>query len=404
MSWRLGQRPLRRVLVTRLRYLGDVVMSTVVLAALRDGDPGLELGYLCEETHAPALAGHPALARVHALRVVRRGSDARARADGPVAGAAGGVPRGAVGLVGELQRARYDAAIDLFFNPRSAWLLALAGIPERLAGPARNRGWLYTRQTDSAAVRARDGWDQVAPGGLGEHLARLAPLTHVETGLDFATWFVTRGQLAFPRLGARDGAAARAAASLRAAGVRRDGAPLVLAPGATWASKRWPAAHWRALGAALATEWPGPVVALSPPGGDAALAALAEVLPAAGGAVLPVLTLPAALDVLAAAGGLVTVDGGVMHAAVGLGVPTLALFGPTDPRLWFPYEGAGPFRVLATGPSCHPCDRHDCDAFVCLPDLSPAAVREAAGFLFAGARPLAPHREAPAPGTGGGPP
>jgi ADP-heptose:LPS heptosyltransferase len=79
---------------------------------------------------------------------------------------------------------------------------------------------------------------------------------------------------------------------------------------------------------------------------------------------------------------LIAVDGGVMHAAVGLQVPTLALFGPTDPRLWFPYEDSGPFRVLATRPPCHPCDRHACDAFICLPDLAPATVVAAARDLF----------------------
>jgi len=39
MSWELAGRRLERVLISRLRYLGDVAMSTVVLEALRRGDP-----------------------------------------------------------------------------------------------------------------------------------------------------------------------------------------------------------------------------------------------------------------------------------------------------------------------------------------------------------------------------
>jgi ADP-heptose:LPS heptosyltransferase len=81
-----------------------------------------------------------------------------------------------------------------------------------------------------------------------------------------------------------------------------------------------------------------------------------------------------ALAVVAAAGQLVSVDGGIMHAAVAMGVPTVALFGPTDPGAWFPYERLGPYRVLATRPHCHPCGLHACDAFICLPDLDPATV------------------------------
>ncbi len=78
-----------------------------------------------------------------------------------------------------------------------------------------------------------------------------------------------------------------------------------------------------------------------------------------------------------------------MHAAVGLGVPVLALFGPTDPDIWFPYAAAPLSRVLATRPACHPCDRHVCPAaeFVCLPGLAPDAVLAALDELLAAGRP-----------------
>ena len=79
MTWSLEGKPLRRILVSRLRYLGDVVMSTVVLEALRLGDPEVQLGYLAEYPHGLVLDGHPALDRLHLLGVNRRGADARAR-------------------------------------------------------------------------------------------------------------------------------------------------------------------------------------------------------------------------------------------------------------------------------------------------------------------------------------
>lgn len=377
MSWRLGNEPVKRVLVTRLRYLGDVIMTTVVLDALHAGDPGLELGYLCEEAYAPALAGHPTLTRVHSLAMARRGSDARARAAAPASDADLMRTRGAAGTVLDLRKTGYDLAVDLFFNPRSAWLLRAAGLPRRLAGPAGSRGWLYTHQSAVSAAQKHPDWARLAPGGLGDHLARLAPLTHVESGLDFLTWFLGREEPVSPRLAPRVGAPARAAALLRSAGLPAGVPFLVLAPGATWATKQWPPGHWRTLAADLQSFWNGLVVVLTPPGGGAALA-----LPVGRGGALPALPLADVLDLLAASTGLIAVDGGVMHAAIGLRVPTLALFGPTDPRLWFPYEASGRFRVLATRPPCHPCDLHACDAFVCLPDLSPAEVVAAARDLF----------------------
>ncbi len=390
MSWRLGDRPLRRILVTRLRYLGDVVMSTVVIEALRSGDPRLEIGYLCEEAYAPVLAGHPDLARVHALAVRRRGADARARRPGSArkmvhaaATGAGVSPAvGAAAQVLELRRHRYDAAVDLFFNPRSAWLLRLAGMPARLAGPAGSRSRLYTHLTDARPARRDPRWDTLAPGGLGDHLARLGPLTHVETGLGFSEWFATRGERALPRLACRPLAPARAVSLLAQVRLESESGYLVLAPAATWETKRWPVEQWRDLAAALARTWAGPIVVLTAPGDEQVSAAIVASLPDGRGAALPVLPLTVVLDVVAAAAGLVTVDGGVMHAAVGLGTPVLALFGPTDPRIWFPYEGAGPFAVLAQRPPCHPCDRHACDAFVCLPELTVATVAARALALF----------------------
>lgn len=365
MSWLLGGQRVSRVLVTRLRYLGDVVMATTVVDALRRGDERLEIGFLCEEAHAAALAGHPELARVHALGARRRGSDARARADRrPRAG------QGTLAMVGELRRARYDAAVDLFFNPRSAWLLRLAGIPARLAGPAGGRRRLYTHCSVPGTAAWPDDLAGLAPGGLGDHLSRLAPLVHAESGLPFAAWFRRQGVRATTALAPRAGRDAE--------GPR----PLLLAPGATWPTKRWPERHWRELAALLAARQERPVRVLAPPGGGAVAAAMAGGMPGAGVEALPELALPQVLDHLAGAAGLVTVDGGIMHAAIALRVPTLALFGPTDPGLWFPYEASGPFRVLATRPPCHPCHLHECPAFVCLPELWPGLVVDAALDLF----------------------
>ena len=151
MSWRLDGRPLRRVLVTRLRYLGDIAMATVVLQALRRGDPTLELGFLCEAGHAPLLADHPLLQRVHALGSRRRGRDATQRA-AQQAAAAPAAARGTLGTAWELRRTGYDLAVDLFFNPRSAWLLRLAGIPARIGGTTSRSRRRRTRRWKRASI------------------------------------------------------------------------------------------------------------------------------------------------------------------------------------------------------------------------------------------------------------
>ena len=65
MTWLIDGLPVGSALVSRQRYLGDIVMATVVLEALRRGDPGLRLGFLCEMRHGPVLAGQNGLDELH---------------------------------------------------------------------------------------------------------------------------------------------------------------------------------------------------------------------------------------------------------------------------------------------------------------------------------------------------
>jgi len=382
VTWSIGGRPVRRALVARLRYLGDVAMSTVVARALREGDPRLDIGFLCEAAYAPLLQGQPDCDCVHPLVARRRSADARARGEpaparpADEAGAAGArlePAAGTPGTIAALRARRYDLAVDLFFNPRSAVLLAAAGARVGVGGGRGWRRWLYTH--DAPPLAARPQWGVAAPGGLGDHLSRLAPLHHEESGRGFADWLEARsaGTGLLPRLRRpplNEGAARRGMSGLGADG----GGFVLLAPGATWPAKEWPGASWGALAKALAGAQARPVVFLAPPLRAAAYAAAAAAVPPGRGGMLPPLPLAEALRAVAAADLVVAVDGGIMHAAVAMGRPTVALFGPTDPGIWFPYAGRGPFRVLATRPPCHPCDRHTCDAFVCLPDLRSAEV------------------------------
>ncbi len=385
MTWLVGNRPIRSALVTRLRYLGDVAMSTVVCEALKAGDPDLRLGYLCEQAHGTVLFDQPHLDRVHLLGVDRRGSDAGARGHEQKSSTTVRA-QGTWGMIRELRQERYDVAVDLFFNPRSAWLLKLSGIPVRIGGTKKWRQRLYTHTVLRDDIRQdAPQFDAVAPGGLGEHLCRLAPLTHAESGLDFLTWLAQEyraGELK-PRLGTVSGNATPIE-------VTAGDTYWVLAPGATWAAKEWPSAHWRELASELTSELtselaegPAPrLKILLPPGQEIRWRDTFAGLDEERVAVLPSMSVPEVKELLAASAGLISVDGGVMHIGVALGVPTLGLFGPTDPNIWFPYEEMGPFEVLALKPDCHPCDLHECGAFICLPDLKPASVRDSAVALF----------------------
>jgi len=162
---------------------------------------------------------------------------------------------------------------------------------------------------------------------------------------------------------------------------------LLLVPGATWPAKEWPVENWLELIPLLDAKISWPFVVLSSPVRSEKFAPLVGELKRRGGTILPALSLRDALQVTATAAAVITVDGGIMHAAIAMGKPTVALFGPTDPAIWFPYQEQGPFRVLGLRPSCHPCDRHACDDFICLPQLrAPEVIEATMAVLVAGKR------------------
>ena len=83
-------------------------------------------------------------------------------------------------------------------------------------------------------------------------------------------------------------------------------------------------------------------------------------------------------DALSGASCTISVDTGTMHLAAALGIPTIALFGPTLPELTGPYSKTAKHEVLQSGISCQPCHRtaseKSCTFARCMRELSPESV------------------------------
>ena len=123
----------------------------------------------------------------------------------------------------------------------------------------------------------------------------------------------------------------------------------VVHPGSGGAAKRWPAEKWAAVIRALR---PLPAVLTCGPADEETVAGVLERLDAAVGVVRdqPVTTIA---RVVGGAGVYFGVDSGVTHLAAALGVPTVAVFGPTDPAIWAPRGRhvrvvAGPQKTTAS--------------------------------------------------------
>lgn len=300
-------------LVVQTAFLGDVVLTTPLLAVLAERHGPVDV--VTTPAAAPLLETHPAVRRVFPYD--KRRTD-----------------RGLTGLrrlARRLRAERYAVAYLPHRSLRSAALARLARIPRRVG---YKDGWpaLYTE----ARPRPRSGHEIDRLLALVENVPR---------------------HEARPTLQLVASDVARAENELRTAAV----APpfVALAPGSIWGSKRWP--QFAALARRLVPHLD--VVLVGGPD-DAALAEAIVATAADGGAAHRVVSLCGRLSlresaaVIREAAVLVTNDSAPLHFAQAVETPTVAIFGPTIPAFGFGPRGPRDVVVGLDGLACRPCSPH----------------------------------------------
>jgi heptosyltransferase-2/heptosyltransferase-3 len=328
-SWPIERPP--RVLVIRPDHLGDLLLAAPALGLLRTALPEAEITALVGPWARPVLDGR---AEVDAVETCAFPGFTRRPPGSPL----GPYVRLLVAAL-RLRRRQYDAALVLRVDHWwGAALAAYAGVPLRLgyAIPESAPFLTHTLPADLTQHSVRENW-RVAE----------ALLTLLGRPLPDG---VPRVRAAAPPAGR-----AAAAAWLSARGVSRDTPLIAVQPGSGVALKQWPPARWGAVVDALAESLQARVVVT----GTAGEAALADALLAA--VERPALNAVGAFDWAGLAGlfarcALVLgVDSGALHLAAALGVPTVHLFGPTDPARFGPWGRPDHHQVVRVALDCSPC-------------------------------------------------
>lgn len=337
------------ILILKPSSLGDVVQALPVLRLLRRHLPDSQIHWWIESALAPLLEDDPDLSGLVLFERQRWGEPGHWPASWR--------------KLQWLRRQRFDWVLDLQSLLRSglvAWLT----------------NGRYTLGLDDSREGACGFYDEAVP--------RPSPDTHA------VDWYLAT----LPRLGVPvhwdfEWIPERpaAVASLRTKWGATSGVWLALHPGARWANKRWPVAHFAALTSLLADQLPDARFALL---GTAADRSLGDtILQAAPDRCLNLMgqtSLPEMVEWLRRSRLVITNDSGPMHVAVALARPVVALFGPTDPRRTGPYRRLD--QVMRLDLPCAPCLKDSCacaQPFECLRALSPEAVaREALARLAAG--------------------
>lgn len=356
----------RRVLLLRLDGLGDLLMSTPAMAAVRESLPQARLTLLASPVGA-ALAPHlPWLDQVMSYEApwVKPGAAAADRPPGEADEA----------LLQQLRQARFDAAIIFSTCTQSALpaalLCRLAGIPLRLAHARENSYGLLSHRLPE-------------PDALGPAMRH-----EVQRQLDLVASVGLRTADPGLRFTLRPADADRVAERLAEAGLS-PGRPYVLMhPGASAPSRRYPPEAFAAAAAGLAGGAAGAgalgpaLVACAGPGESGLLQRLGAALPR------PPLLLPVTQSLgelaalIAGARLLLANNSGPVHLAAALGTPVVTLYALTNPQ-HTPWRVSA--RVLSHEVPCRDCLQSVCPEGHqrCLTGVPPEAVARAARELLA---------------------
>ncbi|MGM0483099.1 MAG: glycosyltransferase family 9 protein [Candidatus Krumholzibacteriota bacterium] len=319
------------ILVIRLKALGDIVLSMPLLNSFRRTFPESRIDFLCLKGYGEAVQGNPDIDRVIEFE---KGISSQA------------------GVMLELRRRRYDLVLDLISSPRSAVITLFTGADLRVGMDVGRHNFCYhkvlprtiERNGERVILYTMDGNREIARILNLEPDRLAAPENRYQTG--------------FPPSERGSGWAGE---FLAPAGPEAEGF-IGVVPGAKYSAKSWPKEKFVEF-ISLLTERTGylPVLIWGPGEED-----IADYIVERSEETLkpPLIGISKLGALIGKMDCVVGVDSGPKHLAVLQGVPTVTLFGPTDPRVWDPCSGI--HRVIRRDLDCSPCGLTECSYAECM--------------------------------------
>jgi heptosyltransferase-2 len=333
-----------RLIVLRLDRIGDVVLSTPVLPALRQRFPHAFIAMLVRPPCRQLLEGHPALDEV--LCYDKEGAHR--------------TWRGTVRFARGLRRYAFDTALVLHPSNRSHWIPWLARIPVRI-GYDRKSPWLLTHRLPH---RKQEGAQHEAAYTL--ELLRLFGIAPADP------------RPAIPVSAAAD---ARVAAVLAEAAVGPEERLVAVHPSASCVSKRWMPERFAQVADRLIAERGARICIVAGSADLDSARAMAQAMRQPAVNLAGRLSIGELAALLRRCRLLLSNDSGPVHIAAAVGTPVVDIFGRNQaglsPLRWGPL-GSGHI-ILHKEVGCVTCLAHRCDiGFLCLTSLSVEEVCRAA--------------------------
>lgn len=294
----------RRIVVVRPCCIGDVVMATAALAALREAFPAAHITWAVGRWSARAIAHHPALDAI-----LDPGADMPLRS-----------PATFFRFVQRLRAGEFDLAVSLVRSPLMSLALYLSGIPVRAGLDSGGRGFGYNLRVPIdpfAREHESDIYLKVVSAVAGREVQAYANLPLSPDALAAVRARLADQKVDAPYIVAHPGG-----------GVN---------PGARLEAKRFPLRQFAETLDQVAARRDAAVVLLGGPGDEGLVAQLENLLEARAVSWVDQLSFQEIGALAAEALLYIGNDSGLTHLAAASGATTIMLMGHTDPRRYAPY-------------------------------------------------------------------
>ncbi|MCL6495482.1 MAG: glycosyltransferase family 9 protein [Ignavibacterium sp.] len=311
MKKKINPSDIKKVLCIKPRGIGDIILSTIVLENLSSNFQNAQIHYLTEEFAKDAISSHPLVKKV----LTYKKDDSL------------------ISIVKQIRSEKYDIVIDLYSNPRTAQLTFLSGSKFRIGFAYRGRKYAYN-------IKAEVGRGETHSAEHNLELLRIIEIPIVSKKIyyhltnkseEFANSFVNK--------------------------INRKDFMIGIIPSGGWDSKRCPKEKWVEIIERLKERVNCNILILWGPEdideakfiknnvNDSILAPETDIIQMAG--------------LLSKCNLIIANDSGPMHLSAALGIPTIGLFGPTDPKKHGPYSDKSDY-VIKSDLHCIVCNKLIC--------------------------------------------
>jgi len=342
----------RKILLIRLRRIGDIILTTPAVRALKLALPKAELAYVVEEPYRRLVEGNPDLAEIIVVPKGQTGRDFAA-------------------LIRRVRKEKFDAVLDFHGGPRASLLTLLSRAPIKIGYGIKYRSFIY----DIRVPRR--------PAGVRVHSVE----NHVNLVRALGVPVTDVPGLVVPEARPEEAETVRRFLAENGLTNGDAGRLVVLHIGAGTKFRDWGTENMAELVRLLEAR-PGVRVILL--GGQEDRAIEAAVLERAPGTLSLVgrLNLAETRELIARVALFAGPDSGPMHIAAAAGTPIVAWFGPTVTSNFAPWKPRAETRTIEKALDCRPCRQRECvhGDFRCLRTITPREVFDACGVIMGGNR------------------